>query len=153
MDKFKNIIIITIMDFNKIIEISFALAGRHKYDQRCKHFSFIFQKNKLLSIGINSPKTHPQNLKYNYINKQKDKISHIVGTHSEMSAVIKLGNLISYEGLVIVNTRINRKKEIDYSHPCNGCMEMLTDLKFEKIYYTTKDKKFKLIKLSHEHTH
>jgi deoxycytidylate deaminase len=141
------------MDFKKIIEMSFALAGRHRYSQRCKHFSFIFEKNKLISIGINSPKTHPLNLKYNYVNKQKDKISHIVGTHSEMNAVIKLGLLTNCEGLTIVNTRINRKKEIDYSLPCNGCMDMLLDLKFEKIYYTTKEKKFNFISLIHEYSH
>lgn len=141
------------MDFEKIIEMSFALAGRHQYSQRCKHFSFIFEKNKLISIGINSPKTHPLNLKYNYVNKQKDKISHIVGTHSEMSAVIKLGLLTNCEGLTIINTRINRKKEIDYSMPCNGCMDMLLDLKFEKIYYTTKEKKFNFISLIHEYSH
>lgn len=129
------------MNLNKIIEISFALAGRHRHIQRCKHFSFIYDKNKLLSIGINSPKTHPLNLKYNYLNKQKNKISHIVGTHSEMSAVIKLG-LESCDGLTIINTRINRKNEIDYSFPCNGCMEMLRELKFSKIFYTSKDKKF-----------
>lgn len=130
------------MNLNKIIELSFALVGRHRHTlQRCKHFSFIYDKNKLLSIGINSPKTHPLNLKYNYLNKQNNKISHIVGTHSEMSAVIKLG-LESCEGLTIINTRINRKNEIDYSFPCNGCMEMLKELKFSKIFYTSKDKKF-----------
>lgn len=132
------------MNFNKIIEMSYALAGKKRHRQRCKHFSFIYGKNKLLSIGINSPKTHPINLKYNYLNKQKDKISHIVGTHSEMSAVIKLG-LDNCENLIIINTRINRKNEIDYSMPCNGCMEMLEELRFCKIYYTTKEKKFELI--------
>lgn len=134
------------MKLNKIIEMSYALAGRHKHRQRCKHFSFIFDKNKLLSVGVNSPKTHPLNLKYNYLNKQKDKISHIVGTHSEMSAVIKLG--FEYcEGLTIINTRINRRNEIDNSHPCNGCMELLKELKFLKILYTAKDKKFHQINL------
>lgn len=132
------------MNFNKIIEISYALAGKSPYRQRCKHFSFIYNKNKLLSIGINSPKTHPINLKYNYLNKQKHKISHIVGTHSEMRAVIKLGTA-SCEDLIMINTRINRKNEIDYCMPCNGCMEMLTELRFSKIYYTTKEKKFELI--------
>jgi len=133
------------MNFNKMIEISYALAGSRGYRQRCKHFSFIFNKNKLISIGINSPKTHPINLKYNYLNKQKHKISHIVGTHSEMSAVIKLGIESCEENLVMINTRINRKNEIDYSRPCNGCMEMLRELNFSKVYYTNKDKKFELI--------
>ena len=125
--------------------MTYALAGRHTNHQRCKHFSFIYNKNKLVSIGINSPKTHPINLKYNYLNKQKDKISHIVGTHSEMSAVIKLGVDSCEEDLIMINTRINRKKEIDYSRPCNGCMEMLKELKFSKIFYTSKDKNFELV--------
>lgn len=138
------------MNLNKIIDISYAIAGHRRFTQRCKHFSFIYQKNKLLSIGINSPKTHPLNLKYNYINKQKNNISHIVGTHSEMNAVIKLGFELC-EGLTIINTRINRKNEIDYSYPCNGCMELLKELKFENIIYTGKDKKFhKLPILEHE---
>lgn len=132
------------MNFKKIIELSFALSGKHKYGQRCRHFSFIYEKNKLLSIGLNNPKTHPLNLKFNYINKQKHKISHMVGTHSEMNAIIKLGQK-NYEDLVLINTRINRKNEIDYSCPCNGCMEMLFSLGFKKVYFTTKNKNFELL--------
>ena len=132
------------MNFNKMIEISFALAGKHSGTQRCKHFSFIYDKNKLLSIGMNSSKTHPSNLKYNYINKQKDKISEIVGTHSEMNAVNKLGNF-EFSGLVLINTRINRNNMLDYSKPCNGCMEMICELGFSKVYYTDKNGKFQFL--------
>jgi deoxycytidylate deaminase len=129
------------INFNKFLEIAFALNGKHKFNQRCKHFSFIYEKNKIISIGINNSKTHPLNLRYNYINKQKSKISHIVGTHSEMKAVIKSG-LSVFQNMTIINIRINRKNKIDYSCPCNGCLEMLMDLNFSKIYYTTKDGKF-----------
>lgn len=131
------------MNLSKTIEISYALAGKHRgnHHHRCRHFSFIYERNTLISVGVNSPKTHPSNLKYNYINKQKDRISDIIGTHSELSAVLKLG----YEdcsGLTIINTRINRKNEVDYSRPCIGCMDMLTQLVFKRIFYTTKDKTF-----------
>ena len=129
------------MNLSKVIEISYALAGKHRGNHRCRHFSFIYERNTLISVGVNSPKTHPSNLKYNYINKQKDRISDIIGTHSELSAVLKLG----YEdcsGLTIINTRINRKNEVDYSRPCIGCMDMLTQLVFKRIFYTTKDKTF-----------
>ena len=129
------------MNFNRIIELSRALAGSRKHLQRCRHFSFIFNKNKLISIGTNNPKTHPINLKYNYIDRENNKISEIVSTHSEVNAVIKSG-IKNGSGLVIVNTRINRKNEIDYSFPCNGCMDMLQTLNFSKIIYTDKDKKF-----------
>ena len=68
----------------------------------------------------------------------------MVGTHSEMNAIIKLGQK-NYEDLVLINTRINRKNEIDYSCPCNGCMEMLFSLGFKKVYFTTKNKNFELL--------
>ena len=129
------------MNYKRIIELSYALAGRRRHYQRCRHFSFIFNKNKLLSVGLNNPKTHPINLKYNYIDRENNKISEIVSTHSEVSAVIKLGAKYC-DGLVIVNTRINRRNEIDYSFPCNGCMEMLKKLRFSKIIYTDRCKNF-----------
>jgi|688.fasta_scaffold431021_4 hypothetical protein len=133
------------MNFKKIIEISLALSGKHPGNQRCKHFTFIYEKNKLLSIGINSSKTHPLNLKYNYINKQKDKISEIVGTHSEVSAVKKIGYGYCFDGLTLINTRVNRNNQIDYSKPCNGCMDMICELGFSKVFYTDKNAKFQLL--------
>ena len=132
------------MNLERIIEISFALAGKYPYKNRCKHFSFILERNRLISIGINSPKTHPLNLKFNYVNKQKLKINDIVGTHSELSAVIKLGNE-NCKGLTIVNTRVNRNNEIDNSCPCNGCRDMIKKLGFKKLVYTTKQQKFEII--------
>ena len=95
------------MNFNKIIEVSYALINKHNADLRCRHFSFILDRNKIISIGLNSLKTHPKNLKYNYVNKLNQNISDIVGTHSELSAVIKLGEE-DCSGLTLVNTRINR---------------------------------------------
>jgi deoxycytidylate deaminase len=129
------------MNLHKIIEITFALAGKYQHNKRCRHFSFIFEKQRLLSIGINNPKTHPLNLRYNYINKQRDKISEMVGTHSELNAVIKLG-LEDCSGFTMVNTRINRNNKLDYSYPCNGCMDMIKKYGFKKIIYSTKDQVF-----------
>lgn len=135
------------MNYKKIIEVSYALAGKCGHNKRCKHFSFILKNKRIVSIGINSPKTHPLNLRYNYINKQRHKISEVVGTHSELRAVIKLG-LEDYRGYTLVNTRINRKHELDYSFPCNGCMEMIRELGFDKVLYTTKTGEFECLYLS-----
>jgi deoxycytidylate deaminase len=134
------------MNLSKVVEISFALAGKCRHTKRCRHYSFIFQNKKLLSIGMNSPKTHPLNLKYNYINKQKANISDVVGTHSELSSVIKLGYQ-DCSGLVMVNTRINRNNKLDYSFPCNGCMEMIKKLNFDKVVYSNKEGKFSCLNM------
>lgn len=138
------------MNFEKVIEISYALAGKCSHNKRCKHFSFIFKGKRLVSIGANSPKTHPLNLKYNYVNKQNHRISDLVGTHSELSAILKLG-LSNYKGYSIINTRINRNYKLDYSFPCNGCLDMLLNLNFDKIYYSTKNQEFDFLKLKSLH--
>lgn len=129
------------MNFNKIIEVSYALINKHNADLRCRHFSFILDRNRIISIGFNSPKTHPKNLKYNYVNKLKENISNIVGTHSELNAVIRLGEE-DCSGLTLVNTRINRNNDLDYSAPCSGCQDMINQLEFSNIYYTNSQGKF-----------
>ena len=134
------------MNFSKIVEVSFALINKHNADLRCRHFSFILDRNRIISIGLNSIKTHPLNLKYNYVNKNNEKISDIVGTHSELSAVIKLGRENCY-GLTLVNTRINRNNQLDFSAPCRGCFDMINQLNFKNVYFTNIKGKFDRLNL------
>jgi len=129
------------MNFDKIIEVTYALINKHNADLRCRHFSFILDRNRIISIGMNSTKTHPMNLKYNYINKNKEKISDIVGTHSELNAVIKLG-IEDCSKLTLVNTRINRNNLLDHSAPCNGCSDMIKQLNFKNVYHTDSQANF-----------
>ena len=129
------------MNFNKIIEVSYALINKHNADLRCRHFSFIIDRNRIISIGLNSLKTHPLNLKYRYVNKMKENISNIVGTHSELSAVLKLGQE-DCSKLTLVNTRINRNNMLDFSAPCSGCSDMINQLNFKNTYYTNSQGKF-----------
>lgn len=135
------------MNFSKIIEVTYAFINKHNADLRCRHFSFIMDKNRILSIGLNSPKTHPLNLKYNYVNKNKEKISNIVGTHSELSAVIKLGEE-DCSGLILVNTRINRNNKLDFSAPCNGCSDMIKQLNFKEVWYSNANGLFNKLNLT-----
>jgi len=123
------------MNFSKIIEVTYALINKHNADLRCRHFSFILDRNRIISIGMNSLKTHPMNLKYNYVNKNKESISNIVGTHAELNAVIKLGEE-DCSGLTLVNTRINRNNVLDHSAPCSGCSDMIHQLNFKNVYFS-----------------
>jgi len=129
---------------DKAVEISYAFAGKRRLTQRCRHFSLVFERSRLVSVGVNSMKTHPLNLKFNYVNNQMERIGSIVGTHSEMSAVLKLGS-DACRGLTMVNTRINRNDDLDYSFPCNGCLDMLEKIGFKDVFYTTKHGDFERI--------
>jgi deoxycytidylate deaminase len=135
------------MNFNKIIEVSYALINKHNADLRCRHFSFILDRNRIISIGMNSTKTHPLNLKYKYVNKDNKSISDIVGTHAELNAVIRLGEE-DCSRLTLINTRINRNNMLDYSAPCSGCSDMIKQLNFKNVYFSNAQSKFDKINLT-----
>lgn len=81
------------------------------------------------------------NLKYNFVNRRNLPIHDLVGIHSELDALIKLGT-DDVSGLTLVNTRVNRNNQIDLSMPCTGCQSFLKTLNFKKVFYSTKDGKF-----------
>lgn len=122
-------------------EISLDLAEKKGVWQRCRHFTFVFRGNKLVSTGVNSHKTHPRNLLYAYVNKRQADISWMVGTHSEMSAVLRLGDE-NPGNLTLVNTRVNRSGFLDYSRPCPGCTDMIIKAGFREVYYTLRSGEF-----------
>lgn len=120
---------------------SMSLAAIHGHSQRCRHFSFIFDRTRLVSFGRNSRKTHPRNLRFSYVNFLMEDISHMVGTHSELNAVLK-ADLHNFRNMTLVNIRINRNDRMDYSFPCSGCFEMISGLGFKDVFFSTKNEKF-----------
>ncbi len=125
------------MNLNRYIDLTLALKDNcHNFKCRCKHFSFIVNKNKILSIGINNPrKTHPRNLKYKYTGRYNNNISEFVGIHSELSAILKYG-FEDCTNHILINTRVNAAGDIANSKPCSGCQNLLSQLNFKKVYYT-----------------
>lgn len=129
------------MNLKKIVELSYALLPTHG-DYRCRHASFILYRDKIMSIGINHPnKTHPRNLQFGYRNKRNQPINNIIGIHSELAAVIKLGRQDLNE-LDIVNTRIDRNNQLALAKPCVGCQDMLKQLGINRIFYSGNNGKF-----------
>lgn len=131
------------MNFARYIEITHALKNNsHKIKCRCKHFSFIVNKNKILSIGINNPKkTHPRNLQYKYTGRYNNDISGYIGVHSELSAIIKYG-FDDCTNHILINTRVNAAGEIANSRPCAGCQNLIKQLNFKRVFYTTNSGQF-----------
>ena len=125
------------MNLDRYIDLTIALKDNcHNFKCRCKHFSFIIKKNKILSIGTNNPrKTHPRNLKYKYTSRENNDISEFVGVHSELSAVLKFG-FEDCTNFILVNTRVNAAGKIANSKPCKGCQNLIFQLNFKKVYYT-----------------
>ena len=109
---------------------------------RCRHFSFILNKKRIVAIGFNQQKTHPTNLK-------NRKVSSITGEDfsdqkhicSEFSAIIKLKNLtnIDTKKCTLVNLRYDRNKRLALASPCMSCISLLKYHEFKKVIWTNNE--------------
>lgn len=97
---------------------------------RKKHFSFLFNKNSIISIGWNNySKTHP-------IAKQFGHKSNNI--HSELHCILNLKRKIT-QGLTMVNIRINKNGDFRNSFPCKNCQKMLKHYRINNIIYSTNE--------------
>jgi deoxycytidylate deaminase len=129
---------------NRLKDIAYSLLDNDS-ERRCRHFSFIIHKGRLISTGTNNAKTHPLNL----INR---KISKITGddysdqkqTCSELNAILKLKRLtnIDTKKCILVNIRFNRNNEIALAKPCMSCDNLLKYHNFKQIFWTLNNGKY-----------
>jgi hypothetical protein len=126
--------------YNKYIDITRALMTEDN-ELRTFHTTFIIKKNRIQKIGINTKKTHPANLKYDYYSSTGTDIRTMVNIHSELSAILKYGKE-DCSDCVFVNVRIDRKGNIANSKPCRGCQDLLSKVGFKKMYFTNNKGEF-----------
>lgn len=114
----------------KVLEITKRL--RDVPDSRCRHFTFIIHKNRILSLGWNNSwKTH------SWSKEMGHRFSCI---HSEVSAILRYrGSKRKLRKCVLVNTRINRFGEFGMSKPCDICDHMISQIGFKEVYYTNQN--------------
>ena len=127
--------------FKRLEEISKSLLDFNS-DKRCQHFSFILYKNRVISIGNNSKKTHPSNLKNRKTSlRTGEDFSDQKHICSEFSAINKLKNMtnIDTKKCVLVNLRYNRNGEIALSKPCMSCETLLKYFSFKRVIWTDND--------------
>ena len=86
----------------RTVDIAMALCPLN-LEHRCSHIAFLIRCGKIVHIGTNSCKSHPETLKYDYKDHQK------VGIHAELNVCMKSGkeNLKDYSMVVL---RVDRKE-------------------------------------------
>jgi hypothetical protein len=109
---------------------------------RCRHFSFVIYKNRIITIGLNKRKTHPTNLR-------NRKISYITGEDysqykticSEFNAIIKLKKKTNIETkrCTLVNLRYDKKGNLAIAKPCMSCMNLLKNFEFKRVIWSNND--------------
>ena len=104
-------------------------------DQKFWHFSFILERNKVLSFGWNKmAKTHPYALRHGYehgfLHSEVDAVKNFPGTPAGLSRC------------ALVNIRIGRQGQICLSKPCDCCTKFLIGLDFKEVLYSQDDGSF-----------
>ena len=121
---------------SRTVDIAMALCPLN-LEHRCSHIAFLIRCGKIVHIGTNSCKSHPETLKYAYKDHQK------VGIHAELSVCMKSGkeNLKDYEMVVL---RVDRKGNLANSKPCCGCQSVIKQFNIGEVWYS--DSKGEVVK-------
>ena len=98
-------------------------------ERQKKHISLVIYKRKIISVGQNIFKTHPNSLRLGYKYAEM---------HSELDAFRKIPKGLLDKKLILLNFRFNRFGNFRNSKPCPICSKWCTE-SFHKIYYTTDD--------------
>jgi hypothetical protein len=128
--------------FSRLEEISKSLIDENCFKTRCRHFSFIIYKRKIISIGMNCNKTHPINLLNPKFSKENGlNFSDQKQVCSELNAILKLKRLtnIQTDRCTLVNLRYDKNKKLTLSKPCSSCENLLKYHNFKKIIWTNVD--------------
>lgn len=125
----------------KITEIAYAYKGKAQTGRRF-HMTFVLDKSKLVVFGINDYNRHHPARRYGEYKPYKcDKVDYVPGLHSEIAAIIKLGEH-DCSKYTFVNVRVGNNGKLNNSKPCPNCQRVFEQLGYRKIYYTNRDGKF-----------
>ena len=121
---------------SRTVDIAMAMCPLN-LEHRCSHIAFLIRCGKIIHIGTNSCKSHPETLKYDYKDHQK------VGIHAELSVCMKSGkeNLKDYSMVVL---RVDRKGNLANSKPCCGCQSVIKQFNIGDVWYS--DSKGEVVK-------
>lgn len=127
----------------KIFDILSKIAEEVPPVQSARIASAIVRKNEIISIGINSLKTHPFQAKFG---KNKNAIC----LHSEVSAIKNALRVIDEDELKKCSLYVVRRKKFRISHgkyryvhgmakPCLGCSNCIATFGIKNVFYTTNE--------------
>lgn len=111
----------------KLIRISRDLINLP--DSSCKHFTFICERNKIISVGWNNSwKTRPEAAKYGH---------RFNSIHAEVDAIKKFPhNIALLPKYSLYNVRLLKSGRVAMSRPCGPCSKLLFDFGVSKLFYT-----------------
>jgi tRNA(Arg) A34 adenosine deaminase TadA len=112
----------------KAVETAHALCPTNWKNVNNSHVAFLVKKNKIVKIGWNRKRTHPEISKHPYHDGY-------VGTHAELDVILKSGleDLNDHSMIVL---RVDRKGRLANSKPCPGCLSLLKSYNVDEVFYS-----------------
>ena len=112
----------------RAVETAHALCPTNWKNVNNSHVAFLVKKNKIVKIGWNRKRTHPEISKHPYHDGY-------VGTHAELDVILKLG-LEDLNDHCMIVLRVDRKGRLANSKPCPGCLSLLKSYNIEEVFYS-----------------
>ena len=131
------------MNTERLVEVSLALYDPH-HCHRSFHICFLVCKNKIVSIGKNSLKTNPMNLRNPKYALDGTDISGTKSSCAEFDALMKLKKMtnIPFNKIKMYNIRLNKHKVLALAKPCMSCQSLMKFLGIREAWYTTNEGTF-----------
>ena len=118
---------------NRLVDIAQGIEIEKQINKRTRHYAFILNKSKIISIGRNKLKSHPKILKYKYPENAT--------IHAELSAIIKSDSL-SHKNNKLITFRFDKSGELNNGKPCKYCQRLLSSVGFKQVWYSNSRGKF-----------
>ena len=93
----------------------------------------LFSGNRLIDIGCNKHKTHPQSFCYT----QHAELNTVAGQHK-----------YNLKGMTLYVARLTRTDRVSYAKPCENCQEVILNAGIGRVFYTNYDGKLKELALA-----
>lgn len=114
---------------------SVAMTSSYK---RIKVGAIVVLKKQIISVGVNSYKTHPLQKYYNKYRDIPDDSNHTL--HAEMEAILRVPKDLGLEDAILYSYREHPlTHQLANSRPCPSCMALIKSKGVRKLCYTTED--------------
>ena len=120
----------------RFFEITRLISYTSEY-KRIKIGAIVVKKNKIISVGVNSYKTHPIQRRYNIFRFNIFTTDTAHTLHAEIQALVNIPYGTELSDLTLYTYRENRDGKLAKSRPCPSCMNLIKDIGIKKICYTT----------------
>ena len=122
------------ISLSTIKKMALAVAISPSNGKRNKHVAFIVKGGRIISVGINSERSHPLAKRLKQAKESESKCA-------ELNACLKLGlghrdGLPDFSGLIMVVVRVLKCGSLGMSKPCVGCQSLIRQCGFRRVYWS-----------------